>query len=183
MLKYIIIFTVIISCTQKTLKKSKYKIPKSCIGKISKKFKIKSTRSNKLNFSISDFKRSLNKSYSTDLYENVIHYHLSYLSEEGTRRTLEFKWNNRDNKFDVITSFIKNDFEFSLDSQVLHYLGLVEKLKQVTPIYKQSFYFIGLKKLNLIFDKGRLVKTYMGKDFSCRFDTIKTDCSCARWFY
>lgn len=170
-----LIFLVIISCTNLQQNTKTQILGGECVKKVNRLFK------NDKEISTQNILGSIHKIYNRRLYENVAHIIYNY-DDKGVRKKLEVKWDNRKTSFKPILSMIKTDFEESLPDNVANLSELTSKLKKYSILYKQSFYYLGHKKLYLTFDENRLSSMYLGRDFSCRFEEKKVECHCSRYF-
>lgn len=148
--------------------------PQTCQLKLRKKYRVEGR------FTGTSFYQSILKTYNKKIYENLIHAVVNY-EYEGSPRTLEIRKNDRLRTYDIITSINKNKLELKFPKQTKDYYDVLKMMPNFKFGYKQSFYYLGNKKLQLIYDNNKLIRVYLGKDFSCRFDQFKPQCSCSRW--
>jgi hypothetical protein len=148
--------------------------PQTCQLKLQKKYKVEGR------FTGTSFYQSILKSYNRKLYENLIHAVVNY-EYNGDNRSFEIRRNDRRNTFDIITSINRNELESKFPKSTKDYYKVLSLMPNFKFGYKQSYYYLGNKKLQLIYDNNKLIRVYLGKDFSCRFDQFKPQCQCSRW--
>jgi hypothetical protein len=166
------LLTILVSCTNTDKPKLRNK---SCVQRVQRLLKTKDFMSPK------NILKSIHKIYNKKLYENTVHLMIEYPFGD-ILKTLEIKWDSKSNSFKAILPMIKNSFEESMISEAAILTPILLQIPKYKTIYKQSYYYLGLKKLYLTFNHESLSSIQLGRDFSCRLENKLVECHCAYYF-